>query len=61
MANVIAIARIGLAVLLVLREGGKGPVESFTSSGRECFLALGLLLVALLVYLGGLTEGHMDF
>ncbi len=59
MATLIVIGCIGLAVVLYLREGGKRPAQSVSSSGCGCCFALGLLLFALLVYLGGLADSRI--
>ncbi|AVZ73988.1 hypothetical protein SLUN_19275 [Streptomyces lunaelactis] len=58
MAGLIILILIGLAVALWVREGRKGPIASYTGSGCGCFLAVGLLLLAVLVYFGGQAESR---
>lgn len=58
MVGLIVVSCVGLAIALYLREAGKSPVEGFVSSGCGCFLAVGLLVLALLVYLGGMADSR---
>lgn len=60
MVGLIVIICVGLAIALYFREAGRPPVEveGIQGSGCGCFLAVGLLVFALLAYLGGIADSR---